>query len=203
MMEFNDYCSGTSAITQGDMSSMPERPTQWGLQAAQQAALSRLNKDCQTITEQSYYDMVRQLCHNNVQFMENEFVVKTIGSRYEEQLRDEYGIGPEVTVAPWDLDMGSFEIQPLDRMQKEADLSGMQHMMDRMLSDQNIALEAFGGVDVRRMLLQYVRKLGFKNVHEFKKAGGQLPPLQGKTMPDEEVLNQAQAGNLVPVGAMS
>lgn len=205
MMQFNDYCMGTNAITQGDMSDMPERPTQWGLQAAQQAALSRLAKDCQIITEQSYYTLVRQLCHNNVQFLDNEVTVKILGSRYEERLREEFGLDPtqsDITVSPWDLDMGSFEIEPLNRMQKETSLTIMQQMMDRMLSIPEVAYEAFAGTDVQRLFLSMIRKLGFENVYEYRKAGGQLPQMDAQVMGDEELMAQQQAGNLVPAGGM-
>lgn len=203
MMQFNDYCLGTHAITQGDMSGMPDRPTQWGLQAAQQAALSRLAKECQMITEQSYYTLVRMLAHNNVQFLENDQVVKVIGSRYEKQLREELGLPADMfdmTVSPWDLDMGAFEIMTLNRMQKEADLMVVQNMMDRMLSVPEIAMEAFGGMDIQRWFLMMVRRLGFANVHEYRKEGGTLPQVNGQVMPDEQLEQQVQAGNLVPAG---
>lgn len=205
LMQFNDYCLGTHAITQGDMSSMPERPTQWGLQAAQQAALSRLTKDCQLITEQSYYTLVEILCHNNVQFLENEVIVQIIGSQYEDRLREEYGLPPgynDLTVEPWDLDMGSFEIQTINRMQKETDLTVMNQMMERMLSIPEVAYEAFGGMDVQRFFLNYMRRLGFENVHEFRKAGGQLPPMQAQVMPDEQVMAMEQSGQMIPAVAM-
>jgi hypothetical protein len=205
MMQFNDYCLGTHAITQGDMSGMPDRPTQWGLQAAQQAALSRLSKECQMITEQSYYRLVQMQCHNNVQFLENEQVVKIIGSRYEEQLRQELGLPPEqndMTVSPWDLDMDSFEIMTLNRMQKEADLMVMEKTLDRILAIPEIAMEAFAGIDVQRFFLAAVRKMGFPNVHEYKRAGGQMPGMNGQVMPDEQLEQQVQAGNLVPAGAV-
>ena len=155
------------------------------------------------ITEQSYYTLVRQLCHNNVQFMEGETVVQIVGSRYEQQLREELGLPPgqnDITVDPWDMDMGAFEIAPLNRMQKETDLQVMSQMMDRMLSIPEVAMEAFGGMDIQRMFLAMVRKMGFQNVHEYRREGGQMPAMQAQTMPDEQVLAQQQAGNLVPAG---
>lgn len=205
LMQFNDYCVGTHAITQGDMSGMPERPTQWGLQAAQQAALSRLAKDCQVVTEQSYYTLIRQMCHNNVQFLDNDMIVQILGSRYEDQLRDEFGLAPgmdDLVVSPWDLDMGSFEIEPLNRMQKETDIQAMSQMVDRMLSIPEVAMDAFGGMDVSRMFLSIIRKMGFENVHEFRREGGQMPGMQAQVLPDEQVMAMQQAGNMVPAGMM-
>lgn len=206
MMQFNDYCIGTNAITQGDMSNMPERPTQWGLQSATQAALSRLNKDCQMITEQSYYTLVQQMAHNNVQYLDQEMIVRIIGSRYEKQIRKELGMAPDehdISVGPWDMDLGAFEIEPLNRMTKETDLSGMSNVMDRMLSDPNVMAEIFATKDVSRMFDAFVRKMGFENMQEYEKVGGQPPQVIPQVMPDEQVMAQQQAGNLVPAGAIA
>jgi hypothetical protein len=205
LMQFSDYCVGTHAITQGDMSGMPERPTQWGLQAAQQAALSRLAKDCQVITEQSYYTLIRQMCHNNVQFLDNDMIVQILGSRYENQLREEIGLPPgvdDMVVSPWDLDMSSFEIEPLNRMQKETDMQAMSQMVDRMLSIPEVAMDAFGNMDVGRMFLSIIRKMGFENVHEFRKEGGQMPGMEAQILPDEQVMAMQQAGDIIPAGMM-
>jgi len=205
LMQFSDYCVGTHAITQGDMSGMPERPTQWGLQAAQQAALSRLAKDCQVITEQSYYTLIRQMCHNNVQFLDNDMIVQILGSRYENQLREEMGLPPgvdDMVVSPWDLDMSSFEIEPLNRMQKETDMQAMSQMVDRMLSIPEVAMDAFGNMDVGRMFLSIIRKMGFENVHEFRKEGGQMPGMEAQILPDEQVMAMQQAGDIIPAGMM-
>jgi len=206
MMNFGEYVTGTNAMMQGDMSGLPDRPTQFGMQAAQQAGSSRLGKDCQTITEQSYYELVRRLCHNNTQFMEHEMVVNILGSRYEEKIRVELGLAQgldDVTVSPWDLDMNTFEISPRNRMRQDADLGAMGQMMERMLSIPEIAMEAFGGTDVHRLFLHMIRRMGFENVHQFQKAGGQMPQMNAQVMPDAQVEQQLQAGNVVPAGGVN
>jgi hypothetical protein len=78
----------------------------------------------------------------------------------------------------------------------------MQQMMDRMLSIPEVAYEAFAGTDVQRLFLSMIRKLGFENVYEYRKAGGQLPQMDAQVMGDEELMAQQQAGNLVPAGGM-
>lgn len=202
MMDCNDIVLGTHAITSGDMSGMPERPTQWGLQTAASNAVSRLQKDCEVITEQAWYTLIRQLAHNNVQFMENDVIVSIIGSRYEQQLREEFGATNEVSISPYDLDIGTFEVMPLSRMQKETDMQIMSQIMDRMLSVPEVAMDVFGGLDVQRMFLNLVRRSGFANIHEFRKEGGALPAINAQVMPDEQVIAQQQAGNLVPAQAV-
>jgi len=42
-------------------------------------------------------------------------------------------------------------------------------------------------------------QLGAKNVEDFRR---NLDRVQGQTMPDEQVAQQAQAGNLVPMNAI-
>lgn len=107
----------------------------------------------------------------------------------------------DITVGPWDLDMGAFEIMPVSRLQKETDMSIMSQMMDRMLSIPEVALEAFGGMDVSRMFLAMIRKMGFANVHEFRREGGALPPVNPMVLPDEQVMAMEQAGNVMPAEA--
>jgi len=50
--------------------------------------------------------------------------------------------------------------------------------------------------DVFRLFSYIATQLGAKNVDDFKKVAAETQTTQ---MPDQEVLNQAQAGNLVPL----
>ena len=109
----------------------------------------------------------------------------------------------DISVGPWDMDLGAFEIEPLNRMTKETDLSGMSNVMDRMLSDPNVMAEIFATKDVSRMFDAFVRKMGFENMQEYEKVGGQPPQVIPQVMPDEQVMAQQQAGNLVPAGAIA
>jgi len=52
--------------------------------------------------------------------------------------------------------------------------------------------------DVTRIFMYIAQQLGAKNVEDFRR---NLNQIQGQVMPDEQVASQAQAGNLVPVGA--
>jgi hypothetical protein len=195
---------GTHDIMAGNMSGMPERPTAFGLQAAQSNAMSRIQMYAEMLGEQEWYTLITQMAHNNVQYLQNDMVVNILGSRFEEQLRMELGVPAginDITVGPWDLDMGAFEIMPVSRLQKETDMSIMSQMMDRMLSIPEVALEAFGGMDVSRMFLAMIRKMGFANVHEFRREGGMLPPVNPMVMPDEQVMAMEQAGNVMPAPA--
>ena len=49
--------------------------------------------------------------------------------------------------------------------------------------------------DVPRIFMYIAQQLGAKNVEDFRR---NMDRVQGQTMPDEMVAQQAQAGNLVP-----
>jgi hypothetical protein len=51
--------------------------------------------------------------------------------------------------------------------------------------------------DVVRIFMHIARNLGAKNVNDFVRKGAGIQP---KIMPDQEVQQGVQAGNLIPVG---
>jgi len=52
--------------------------------------------------------------------------------------------------------------------------------------------------DITRIFMYIAQQLGAKNVEDFRRNVNQV---EGQTMPDEQVEQQAQAGNLIPIGA--
>ena len=53
--------------------------------------------------------------------------------------------------------------------------------------------------DVVRIFTHIARNLGAKNVNDFVRTGGNITP---QSMPNDQVLNEMQAGNLVPMGSI-
>ena len=51
--------------------------------------------------------------------------------------------------------------------------------------------------DVTRIFMYIAQQLGAKNVEDFRR---NLNQIQGQTMPDQQVLDQVKAGNMVPLG---
>jgi len=200
MNELFNRVLGTHDILSGNMAQMPERPTAVGLSMAQGGASDRMRMYGQITTDQQWYTFVDMLCRNNLQFMEHPMVVSIVGSRFETQIRTELGI-PEgvntMNVDPWDLNM-DLDIMPLNRMQKEMNLTAMNMLADRMLQIPEISMEVFAGMDVRGFFLSLVRQMGFPDVHEYVKSKGQLPPVNPQVIPDEQLNREVEAGNLVP-----
>jgi len=52
--------------------------------------------------------------------------------------------------------------------------------------------------DITRIFMYIAQQMGAKNVEDFRRNMSQI---QTQTMPNEQALQQAQAGNLVPIGA--
>lgn len=202
MMQFMQKTLGTSDVTMGDLSGLPERPTEAGVNAAQVGALSRLQLTARKIGMQAIQELAFQEGYNTLQFMGEDVAVSILGE-FEEQLRREFGLEEgesEMTVRPemlWDLDMG-FEVDISDgSLPQQSDLGAMTEIVRTALGVEGAGAEMLGGLNMQNLFLQWARKSGFENVHEFMKAGGDV---QAQVMPDEQVQQQAQAGNLVPTG---
>ena len=201
MTSFMNQLLGTSDIVMGDLSKLPERPTAALGMAARQSALSRLQYMAQKIVGQTHYQLVSMMTSNTLQFMAQDVMLSIAGTRYEQDIRRELGLPEgysEILVGPWDLDL-DFDIIPQNKMVKDGDISVMSSLVERMLSIPEIAMDAFSGIDLRGLMLAFMRKSGFENVHEYLKKNQSLPPVQATQMPDEQVLAEQQAGNLVPM----
>ena len=58
--------------------------------------------------------------------------------------------------------------------------------------------ELYQAFDLTRIFMYIATQLGAKNVEDFRRNVDRIQPTG---MPDEQVLQQAQAGNIVPTGA--
>lgn len=202
MMQIIFQGLGTVDMVQGDLSRAPDRPTAQGLMAARNSALSRLQKDAQVMISQMWYKLIHIMASNTVQYMSQDVMLSIVGSRFEQDIRTELGL-PEgfsdVKLTPWNLDL-NFDVMPINKMQADGDLATMQGLIERIMGIPEIAMSALAPFDLPGMLTAYVRRAGFANVHEFVRKGNALPQINAQTMPDEQVLSQQGAGNLVPTG---
>lgn len=193
MMQLTYQNMGLNDTVMGTMEGLPERPTAQGLMAARNSALSRLQKDAQVLVSQMWYKLIHQLCSNTMQYMDEDVMLTVVGSRYEKELRDDLGLSPdetEVMFTPWDLDL-DYDVQPINKFQSDANLAGMSMLVDRLLSHPELAQQAFMGFDVGGLMNQFMQKSGFENIHQYMI---DMPTV----MPDEQLLAQVDAGNMVP-----
>lgn len=188
--------NGTVDIAMGDLSSLPERPTRSGINAATTGALSRLQYITRQISVQGMTDLSYQMAYNTIQYMSSEIAVPLIGP-HARRLREEFGLGPEdaLSIDPFDLSP-NFEIMPRDGSLPQLDSAeSMAAMITPLLNTEIVIQSLLERLDFTGMFLQLARKSGFEDVHHFDK--GQTNVVVGN---DQLVQEQAQAGNLVPIG---
>lgn len=202
-ISFINRTLGTEDILMGDMSNLPERPTAGGIAHARQGALSRLQYNARKIGMQAMQELAFMEAFNTIQFMSQDVAVSVLGT-YEDQIRQEYGVPPRedtIMVSPeafWSIEPG-FSVVPHDgSLPEESDVQAMTSLMQSALAVDGVGAQVFGQLNLVELFFQWARKSGFENVHEFRRAGGDM---QTQVMPDEQVQQQVQSGNLIPTEA--
>jgi hypothetical protein len=127
------------------------------------------------------------------QYMSKETYVKVVG-RYKETLQKQFGKKDNLRVSPYDLAVN------YDVIVRDGSIPGgnFSDAWLQMFSTIASTPELAGQFDVFRLFSYIATQLGAKNVDDFKKVASETQMTQ---MPDQQVLDQAQAGNLVPLGA--
>lgn len=194
--DFMNHVLGTQDIIAGNTQNQPERPTAVGLQMANQHAMSRLQRIAMIIGEQFITPLSWHMAYNTLQYMGEDVAVPIMG-RYEKYLRAEYGVGEEeVWVSPFDL-TPNFEVEPHNGVMPGAeDMNAMSTVLQQLMPIDGVGAEIAGRLNLTGMFLQWARKAGFENVHEFiNQTGGGVQP---QVMPDDQVQQMVQAGDLAP-----
>lgn len=194
-MEWVQRIMGTEDIAMGDLSNMPERPTARGITAAQTGGLSRLQRMAAMMGMQSMQDLGFMHAYNTLQYMEEDVAVSITG-RYEKELERMFG-GQDAWVSFWQLNP-HFDVKPRHgAMPNLDDVQAMSQVMTALMGVEGVPQTIFQGLDVNRFFLAWAEKTGFKNVQDFiRETGGGM---EMNTMPDEQLQEQVQAGNAIPM----
>jgi hypothetical protein len=191
-----NWMNHVSGVDESMMGSLrqggPERLTGTEFSGTRQSALGRLNRMAQVISLQAMQDVAYFFAVHTQQLMSQETYVKATG-RWEEDLRKEYGVDDRVVVNPMDLQID------FDVISRDGSVPGTQSVeawlqLYKMMVENP---ETAGHFDTIRIFKHIARELGAKNVHDFIKK----QDLQATVMPDDQVQQQVQAGNLRPVNA--
>lgn len=203
LMDILKTGQGTTDITQGDMSSMPERPTSAGLGMAQNASLSRLQRVAQKIGIQGMGPLAYQMAYNTIQLMD-ESVFVDLSGRNDKQLRMAYGVlegvPEEMEVSPMDLDP-YFDVEPHDgTLPDKENTQAWTEIMKTLLASPGASEEIVQRSDIFKIFMHWAKLAGASDLNEFIREGGanfnaQVVP----DGPDSAFQQQVQAGNLVPV----
>ena len=185
-----NYMNRISAVDESSMGSMrqggPERLTLGEFQGTRSGAYSRLERIARIIGLQGMNQIGYMFASHCQQLMERDTFIKATGDNVE-VLMSEFGVNPGdmIAVSPDQL------LIDYDVVQRDGSIPGSnyskvwQDLFKIVASDQELR-QVF---DITRIFKHIARNNGAKNVNEF---------IRTKTMPNEQVQQQVQAGNMIP-----
>lgn len=193
---------GTGEVSRGDLSNVPDRPTKMGIQAATSGGFARMGLLAHRIDEQFLVPLAEIKAYNTRQYLGGEVFIPVAG-RYEELLRAEYGLQPNMDLAvyPEELDF-ALEVETLlSDIGGMQDLTGMGEILKTSMTNPIVQMTVGQMLDWEKVFLSYFRKIGFDDIHEFRRMAPQGMGVNVVPMQDQQVQQMAQSGQLVPIAA--
>jgi hypothetical protein len=189
-----DKIAGTDASMMGALrQGGPERLTKGEFQGTRGGAVGRMQRLAMIIGLQGMQDIGNMFASHTQQYMSQDVYVKTIG-RYKEDFDRLLGVNPDkMKVSPYDL-LVNYDLIVRDGSVPGGNFSEIWVEMFNIISSSPELMQQF---EVTKIFTYMAKQLGAKNVEDFIRTTDQV---NMTTMPDDEVMRQAQAGNLVPTG---
>jgi hypothetical protein len=192
--QWMDRISGADQSMQGSLrQGGPERLTSAEFQGTRGSAVSRLQRLAMIIGIQAMQDIGTMFAVHTQQYMSQETYVKVVGN-YPEQITKLFGGKTNVRVSPVDL-VVNYDLIVRDGSIPGGNFSSAWIEMFKVIGSNPELMNQF---DISRIFMYIAQQLGAKNVEDFRR---NLNRVQGQVMPDEQVIDQVQRGNLVPTGA--
>ncbi len=192
--QWMDRVSGADQSMQGAIrQGGPERLTKSEFQGTRGSAVSRLQRIAMLVGIQFMQDIGSMFAVHTQQYMSQETYVKLTG-RYHDQLVKQFG-RERTQVSPYDLAI-NYDVIVRDGSVPGGNFSEAWLQLFQIIGTTPELAQQF---DTTRIFMYIAQQLGAKNVEDFKRNINQIQPT---TMGDEQVMQQAQAGNLVPMGGM-
>lgn len=170
----------------------PERLTGAEFQGTRVSAMGRMQRIAQIIGMQFFQDIGTMFGIHTIENMQQDTFVQIAGPRAEE-LAKIYGGKRSARVSLTDLSINN------DVIVRDGSIPGgnfSQAWLD-LFKTIGTTPELIQHFDVTRIFMYIAQQLGAKNVEDFRR---NLQQVQPQAVPDDVVAQQAQAGNLVPVG---
>ena len=193
IMALMQRASAATDATMGIQRSGGERVTAQEYSGTMQMAVSRLEHIAKIISKQYMIDLAYFHASHTQQLMSQDIYAKASGE-WPERLIEEFGLDPQkaMSITPFDI-LADFDIIYRDGTTATADALSNDFWTRNFAAI--LQSDKLGDFDVRRIFQHMARLNGAKNVGEFiRKDGGELGAL---IQPDQDVLKNAQAGNLV------
>ena len=199
IVQWMDRISGADASMQGSLrQGGPERLTSAEFQGTMGGGINRLDRIAKVVGLQGMQDIGTFFAHHNNQLMQSDAYIKLSGE-WQEVLMAEYGVAGDgrgrKRVTPKDLDI-NYNVVVRDGSVPGGNYSQAWMQLFQVLGSNPELAQKF---DVVRIFTHIARNLGAKNVNDFVRTGGNITP---QSMPNDQVLNEMQAGNLVPMGSV-
>lgn len=192
--QWMDRISGADQSMQGSLrQGGPERLTSAEFQGTRGSAVSRLQRLAMIIGIQAMQDIGTMFAVHTQQYMSQETYVKIVGN-YPDQLAALFGGKTNVRVNPQDL-VVNYDLIVRDGSIPGGNFSSAWIEMFKVIGTNPELMQQF---DISRIFIYIAQQLGAKNVEDFRR---NLNRVQGQVMPDQQVMDQVQRGNLVPTGA--
>ena len=190
IMGLMDKGAGTDASIMGAMrQGGPERLTEGEFQGTRTGAVSRLERMARVIGLQSFQDIGYMFASYVQQFMSQEVYINNFG-KWRDTLISTYGDVSRIKVDPMDLVI-DYNLTVRDGSIPGGNFSKVWVQWFAAITKTPELMQTF---DIVRIFKHIARNMGAKDVEQFVRK----QPIQSRTMPDEEVMNQVGKGNLVP-----
>jgi len=194
IVQWMDRISGTDSSLQGALrQGGPERLTGQEFQGTRAGGVNRLDRIAKVVGMQSLQDTGLFFGAHNKQLMESESYIKLAGD-WQDVLIQEYGANIDrgrIKVSPDELDI-NYNILVRDGSIPGGNYTQNWVQLFQILGSNPQLAQNF---DVVRIFTHIARNMGAKDVTDFIKHGGNIQPT---TMPNAQVQQQVQAGNLIP-----
>jgi hypothetical protein len=189
--QWMDRISGADQSMMGNLrQGGPERLTKGEFQGTRGSAVSRLQRIAMLVSMQYMQDIGTMFAVHTQQYMSQDTYVKVIG-RYADQLQSIMGPQERVPVSIYDLAI-NYDVIVRDGSIPGGNFSESWLQLFQTIGSTPELMQQF---DVTRIFMYIATQLGAKNVEDFKRNMNQMQP---QVMPDQQIQQQLQAGNIVP-----
>lgn len=170
-----------------------ERISAHEYQGTKSAALARLEKMAKIASMQSMQDLAYMVASHTQQFMSKEQIVR-ISENYANDIAEEYGTDVRsISISPSDINI-DFDIIVQNGTLPNVGSPEIWATIFQIVTANPELTQKF---DTVRIFKHLAKLDGARNVKEFERK------VQTAVKPDEEVVNQADKGNILPMEAMS
>lgn len=191
--QWMDRISGADQSMQGSLRmGGPERLTRAEFQGTRGSAASRLQRIAMLVSIQFMQDIGTMFAVHAQQYMTQEMFVRITG-RYSEQIQKQFPTKTRLQVSPYDIAI-DYDLIVRDGTIPGNNFTEAWIQMFKVISENPELMSQF---DVTKIFSFLAYQMGAKNVEEFRRNVSQI---NTQTRPNEEVLREAERGNMIPVG---